>query len=208
MRELSKIRKTILTVAIVAVSVSVPSFKGTAASLDPFLQTDATFLPEDLTSSDLTLDQTIAKKLGIDRTVTGSIRKEPELLSYCLNIHDDAREARTAILTQRLNTVETGVDEKLVQLEERIAELREWTQKREAFLVKANDSLVQIFQTMRPDAAALQLTEVGPAMAAAIISKLQPKYSSAIMTEMKPADAAKVAMVLTNALGKRGKLVN
>ena len=115
------------------------------------------------------------------------------------------------ILTDRLNALQAEVDDKLVMLEKRVAELRTWTERREKFLTRANESLIQIFQKMPPDAAALQLTEVGPGMAAAIISKLQPKYSSAIMTEMKPADAAKIAMVLTNAIGekrKEGNVVN
>ena len=79
-------------------------------------------------------------------------------------------------------------------------QLQGWVQKRERFLSSANDSLVEIFQVMRSDAAALQLSEVGPAMAASIIAKLEPKYSSAIMAEMKPDEAAKITMILTNSL--------
>ena len=145
---------------------------------------------------------------GIDYTVTGSVTKEPERQNYCVNIHDDAKEARSAILKERLLALETNVDSKLEKLEKRIKVLKKWTKKREDFLVAANDSLVQIFQNMRPDAAALQFTEMGPGMAAAIISKLEPKYSSAILTEMKPSDAAKIALVLTNLMGMEKTSVN
>ncbi|MEM8649947.1 MAG: MotE family protein [Pseudomonadota bacterium] len=149
---------------------------------------------------------------GIDYTVTGSVtkeeEKEPEKLSYCVNIHEDAKEARSAILKERLIALEMNVDDKLEKLEKRIAVLKKWTKKREDFLVAANESLVQIFQNMRPDAAALQFTEMGPGMAAAIISKLEPKYSSAILTEMKPSDAAKIALVLTNLMGMEKTSVN
>jgi len=193
---------------VLATSLLVPSLQGSAASIDEIMASENTYLPEDLNPNDLTLDQVISERLGVDMTTTGSIKSEPELLSYCLNIHDDAREARTAVLTTRLTALESDVDAKLEQLSERIALLRTWTEKREKFLTKANDSLVQIFQTMRPDAAAQQFTEIGPGMAAAIISKLEPKYSSAILSEMKPADAAKIAMVLTNVLGKEGSVVN
>ncbi|MBO6814742.1 MAG: MotE family protein [Rhizobiaceae bacterium] len=208
MKHASGKKKSLLTPLIVAAFMMVPGYSSSASSIVDIVATEDTYLPEDLNTSDLAIDQAISEKLGVDPTVTGSIKKEPELLSYCLNIHDSAREARAAILTERLKKVEEQVDAKLELLAARVEELRTWTEKREKFLVRANESLVQIFQTMRADAAAQQLTEVGPAMAAAIISKLEPKYSSAIMTEMKPQDAAKIAMVLTNALGKEGKVVN
>ncbi len=144
----------------------------------------------------------------VDATITGSIAKGTEQLSYCLNISDLATETRHAILTKRLLVLEAQVDSKLDELAGQIEILKTWTKKREDFIAKANESLVQIFQSMRPDAAALQLTEVGTGMAAAIISKLEPKYSSAILTEMKPEDAAKIAMVLTKALANNDKTTN
>ena len=85
-------------------------------------------------------------------------------------------------------------------LENQITVLKTWTERREQFLNKASDSLIQIFQTMRPDAAAQQLTEIGPAVASSVIAKLQPKISSAILAEMKPDDAAKITIILSNAM--------
>ena len=137
-----------------------------------------------------------------ETVVTGSVLKENELLNYCFNISDAAVEARNSVLKDKLEKIETRVDKKLSKLAKRIKILKTWSKKREAFLENANDSLVQIFQTMRPDAAALQMTELGPGLASAIIAKLEPKYSSAILTEMKPTDAAKIAMVLTSAMDR------
>ena len=85
-------------------------------------------------------------------------------------------------------------------MSKRIAELKNWVKQREEFLDRTNKSLVEIFQTMRSDAAASQLTEIGPALPASIIANLEPKYSSAILAEMKATDAAKITMILTNSM--------
>ena len=103
-------------------------------------------------------------------------------------------------MMKRMAQIEAEVDQKLDQLEERIAVLRSWTERRDEFLARSSESLIQIFQTMRSDAAALQLTELGPGVAASVVAKLEPKYSSAILAEMKPDDAAKITMILTSAM--------
>ena len=167
---------------------------------------------------------------GVDFTITGSVEKKPdekkgkeveagpgpaalkssvasehELSNYCYNISDSAVEARSAVLKEQLETVEMQVNEKLVLLEEKTQALKTWMIKRESFVNKVNNSVVQIFQVMRPDAAASQFAELGPVIAASIISQLPPKSSSAILTEMSPADAAEVALVLTSALDRGNK---
>lgn len=171
---------------------------------------------------------------GVDQMVTGSVEKKPdtkkkkkevdagpgpaalkssvasehELNSYCYNISDSAVEARSAVLKEQLETVEMQVDEKLKLLEQKTGELKAWMVKRESFVNKVNESVVQIFQAMRPDAAALQFTELGPVVSASIISQLPPKASSAILTEMSAVDAAEVALVLTSALDGGKKRAN
>ena len=142
---------------------------------------------------------------GADKVITGSVLKENELLNYCFNISDAATEARSSMLKEKLEKIETRVDKKLTKLAKRIKVLKKWTQRRDQFLQNANDSLIQIFQSMRPDAAALQMTELGPGLASAIIAKLEPKYSSAILTEMKPEDAADITKILTTAMDTDGK---
>lgn len=165
---------------------------------------------------------------NVDLTITGSVEKKPdakkkskkakaepapgpaalkssvaskhELSNYCYNISDSAVEARSAVLKEQLLSVETQVDEKLALLETKTNELKSWMVKRESFVNKVNESVVKIFQAMRPDAAASQFAELGPVVAASIISQLPPKSSSAILTEMSPVDAAEVALVLTAAL--------
>ncbi len=131
---------------------------------------------------------------------TGSVIRSNEMLRYCMNISDAATEVRSTVLKEELEAIEKQVDEKLTKLNAKIEKLKIWTAKREMFLKSGNDSLVKVFQSMRPDAAASQLSEIGPVQAAAIIFKLEPKFSSAIMAEMKPSIAAKIAIVITSAI--------
>ena len=137
---------------------------------------------------------------AIDQTglITGSILSESQMLSYCVNISDLATEARNSILEKNLKKIEKDADSKLNVLQLKIVELQKWILKREAFLENVNESLIKIYESMRPDAAALQLTEIGPVIASGIILKLNPKISSAILTEMKPADAATISIILTS----------
>ena len=134
--------------------------------------------------------------------ITGAIMRESDMYSYCLNISDAAIELRSVILNEELKSVESQAMDKLLLIEAKIQELKKWTLKREKFLQSGNDALVKVFQTMRPDSAALQLTELESALAAAIIFKLDPKYSSAILSEMKPTVAAKIAVILTSAVSE------
>jgi len=158
-------------------------------------------------SENMPMDKVSAGKAQPDETddknlVTGAIMRESDMYSYCLNISDAAIELRSVILNEELKSVESQAKNKLLLIESKIQELKKWTLKREKFLKSGNDALVKVFQTMRPDSAALQMTELESALAAAIIFKLEPKYSSAILSEMKPAVAAKIAVIITSAVNE------
>ena len=138
----------------------------------------------------------------VSNFVVGSISRQSNLLNYCLNISDAATEARASMLLRMLKDRETEMTEIITRLEERTAALAEWMEKREKFLARANDSLISIFETMRPDAAAQQLTAMDTGLAAAIVMKLKPKISSVIMAEMKAKNAAQIASLMTSAVGQ------
>ena len=59
---------------------------------------------------------------------------------------------------------------------------------------------MKIYQSMRPDAAALQMAQLGPRLSAAIIAKLEPRVSGIILNEMSPRDAARVTAYLVGTL--------
>lgn len=136
---------------------------------------------------------------ALDGEATGTVIRENELLGYCMNITDLATETRNAILQESLSNAEAEVDAKLAVLEEKMATFEEWLKKREEFLQIANQSLIEIYKTMRPDAAAERMTELDPVVSAAIIAKLDPKVAGAILQEMKPDRAATITLVLSSA---------
>ena len=84
-------------------------------------------------------------------------------------------------------------------LEAKRAEYEEWLRRRNEVLQKADETIVSIYSRMRPDAAALQLTNMDEEIAAAIVAKLNPRSASAVLNEMEPARAAQLANIITDA---------
>lgn len=143
----------------------------------------------------------VKKEMEIDDFVVGAaVMNNNDMLSYCVNISDAATEARNSILQKMMEETEVKIGEKLTMLEAKTGVLKEWVNRRDMFMKQASKSLVTIFETMRPDAAASQIAELKVGLAAAIILKLQPKTSSAIMTEIPPKHAAKITAMLTSAI--------
>ena len=53
--------------------------------------------------------------------------------------------------------------------------------------------MTDIFTRMRPEAAALQLAAMDPAMAVSVLGKLPPRAASAVLNEMEASRAAQLA---------------
>ena len=70
---------------------------------------------------------------------------------------------------------------------------------------KAQGQLVDIYKKMRPDAAALQISELDEMTAAAILLKLSPRTASTILNEMDPKLAARLASFVSYAAKKAAK---
>lgn len=118
---------------------------------------------------------------------------------YCTNIADAAADARFALQKQALADMEKEIEGRLKVLEAKRAEYEEWLRRRNEVLEKADETIVLIYSRMRPDAAALQLTNMDEEIAAAVIAKLNPRVASAVLNEMEPARAAQLANVITDA---------
>jgi flagellar motility protein MotE (MotC chaperone) len=84
-------------------------------------------------------------------------------------------------------------------MDKRKAEYEDWLKRRDDFLAKANDGLVEIYKNMKPDAAAASLNDVKITTVAAIIMKLQARQSSLILSEMDPKKAAMVTNIMAMA---------
>lgn len=119
-----------------------------------------------------------------------------EIRKFCGNIDDQAADARYALQAKQLTDLKADVEERMRALEEKRREYEMWLKRRDEFVSKAQDSLVDIISKMKPDAAAAQMALIGDEAAAALILKLNPRVSSIILNEMPPEKAAKLARVI------------
>lgn len=124
---------------------------------------------------------------------------QDEIRQFCSNIADAARDQRYLMQKQELDTLQSEVNERIVLLEQRKAEYEDWLAKRNEFMKQAEAGLVDIYKTMKADAAAPQLQETPPILAAAIIMKLPAKQSGLIMAEMDPKKASVIAAIMASA---------
>lgn len=121
---------------------------------------------------------------------------------YCRAVLEPAREARYAFQTAEIEALSRALDERMVKIEARIAELKEWVARREDFATRTSEQLVSIYSGMRPDAASEQLAKIEESTAAAILSKLAPRVASQILNDMPSEKAARLAMILMGASRK------
>lgn len=122
-----------------------------------------------------------------------------DIEKFCTNIADSARDQRYLLQKQELEKLQSGVDERIVVLETRKAEYEDWLKRRNDFLASAQAGLVEIYKTMKADAAAPQLEEMNIEVAAAIIMKLPARQSGLILSEMDPKKAGTISSIIASA---------
>jgi flagellar motility protein MotE (MotC chaperone) len=125
-----------------------------------------------------------------------------EIERFCTNIQDPARDRRYALQRQQLVDLQADIDKRIKLLEEKRAEYEDWLKRRDDFVAKATDGVVDIYSKMKPDGAAPQLTDMPPDLAAAILMKLEPKQSSLILAEMDAKVAANLTRIMAAAARK------
>jgi flagellar motility protein MotE (MotC chaperone) len=125
-----------------------------------------------------------------------------EIERFCTNIADPARDRRYALQRQQLVDLQSDIDKRIKLLEEKRAEYEDWLKRRDDFVAKATDGVVEIYSKMKPDGAAPQLTDMPPDLAAAILMKLEPKQSSLILSEMDAKVAANLTRIMAAAARK------
>jgi len=124
---------------------------------------------------------------------------EEEVKQFCTNIADAARDRRYLLQKQELEKLQADVDSRIVILEKRKFEYEDWLKRRNDFLTKAELGLVDVYKTMKADAAAPQLEKMDLVLAAAIIMKLPARQSGLILSEMDAEKAAGVASIMSSA---------
>lgn len=143
-----------------------------------------------------------------DPIVTGSVDDANSDLAkgYCVAISSAAADARIAVQRSKLTEMEQQIAQRIATLEQKTQELRSWVERRDAFLLRANASLVNIYAQMEPDSAAPQLVEMDEETAASLLLKLEPQNASAILNEMAPEKAARLAGTIAGSV-RRPKAV-
>lgn len=124
---------------------------------------------------------------------------DDEIRQFCTNIADAARDQRYLLQKQELEKLHADVEERIAILETRKAEYQDWLARRNEFLVRAEAGLVDIFKTMKADAAAPQLEEMDMEVAAAIIMKMPARQSGSVLSEMDPQKAGMIATIISSA---------
>lgn len=125
-----------------------------------------------------------------------------EVERFCSNIADAARDRRYAIQTEELTKLQQEVDARIKTLEEKRAEYETWLKRREEFMARAEDGVIKIYSSMRPDAAAERLAELRVELAAAILMKLDSRKAGVILNEMESKAAAALTGVMAAAARK------
>ena len=115
---------------------------------------------------------------------------------YCNAFYDEAKKARVDRQKQEIATLRDDVNSKLSQLTEKTNALESWVKRREAILALAKDSVLNIYSSMDPAAAAGEISKLDELSAAAILQQLKPKKASAILVEMDPKRAATLVAVI------------
>ena len=136
---------------------------------------------------------------GLRGAEANSATSQDEVQRFCTNIADEARDRRYMLQSQQLETLKGEVEKRIAALEEKRREYEDWLARREAFLAKTEENLVQIYSSMRPDAAAERLAEVRIDLAAAILVKLEPRTAGIILNEMNSKAAAALTGIMASA---------
>jgi len=125
--------------------------------------------------------------------------RQSDVERYCSNIADAARDRRYALQAAELRKLQDDVDTRMKALEAKRAEYETWLKRREVFLARAEEGVVNIYAGMKPDAAAERLAAVKPELAAAILMKLDPRKAGVILNEMETKAAATLTGVMASA---------
>jgi flagellar motility protein MotE (MotC chaperone) len=119
-----------------------------------------------------------------------------EIQRFCSSIADAARDRRYALQKMEMETLQKEVDKRIALLEEKRVEYESWMKRRETFLAQAEDNVVKIYSTMKPDAAAERLAQLDAHLAAGILMKLDSRRAGVILNEMESKAAAALTGIM------------
>jgi flagellar motility protein MotE (MotC chaperone) len=130
---------------------------------------------------------------SVAEQAVASAAKNNQQQEYCANIAASAEAIRLERRRKELSALDARLSEKLATLEARHQELRTLLDRLEAFERKSGDALIGLYSRMKPDAAALQISQLDDEIAASLMLQLKSKISSAILGEMEAGRGAALA---------------
>lgn len=122
-----------------------------------------------------------------------------EIEKFCTGIADAARDRRYALQAMELKKLQEDVDKRIQALEDKRREYEDWMARREKFLALAQENVVKIYGSMKPDAAAERLAELNVQLAAGILMKLETRKAGVILNEMNSKAAAALTGIMAAA---------
>jgi flagellar motility protein MotE (MotC chaperone) len=134
--------------------------------------------------------------------ITGSTQAADKAVTasdYCKSLGPAAGEARLKWQADQLRKLERQVEEATSELEQRRKELQDWISRRDDFIKRANDQLIAIYRTIKPEVAAAQLSELDDETASAILLKLDARIASRIFDELAGPRAARLVTLISGA---------
>jgi flagellar motility protein MotE (MotC chaperone) len=117
---------------------------------------------------------------------------------FCANIVDAASDARFAWEAKILKDLKAEIETATADLEKKRTELQDSLARRDEFQKLAEQSVVDIYAKMRPEAAAAQLAALDERVAAAVLIKLNSRAASTILAEMDVPRAVSLAQLISS----------
>ena len=145
-----------------------------------------------LSASQPAATETVALPDAAGKTAT-------EVERFCTGIADAARDRRYSLQAMELKKLQEDVDARIKLLDAKRAEYESWMKRREEFLAQAEDGVVKIYASMKPDAAAERLAALNARLAAGILMKLDSRKAGVILNEMDSEAAATLTGIMAAA---------
>lgn len=143
--------------------------------------------------------------LQTDEMPTGSVTKpdvkaveEVDADRFCKNISSLASEQRYAWQLRNLISMQNDIDERIEKLEALRADVQNWIDKRDKVLSEVKEHIIQVYERMRPEAAAERLASVEDDVAIALLAKMKPRVVSAILNEMDAGKASELTQAMAS----------
>jgi flagellar motility protein MotE (MotC chaperone) len=187
-----------LFLALAAVSASAPSWANEERAGGEEKKKDPPKTEPDMPG----LRKVQLKKAGVVAPKLPVVEGVKGVEAFCGAVANSAASTRLSWQEERVRALQAQMVVKIAELDAKEAEVRDWVQKREQLLARANESLTAIYSKMKPDAASAQISAMDDDSAAAILLKLKPSVASAVMGEMNAERAARLSDLLSGAAAK------